>query len=256
MSNYVKLINNLELLKLEKIKENIDQYIDLINNKKKDVVDTLYELTNLEIELRNEKAIYGCVRTAGFPFLKTFEDFDFSFQPTINREQIIDFKNLRFIENKENIIFVGSPGVGKTHLATAIGITAAQNRNSTYFINFNDLIANLKKANSENRFINRINHYAKYKVLVIDEVGFLPVDPEGANMLFQLINKRYERHSTIITTNKPFGKWHEIFNDVTLANAILDRLLHHSHIININGNSYRLKNKIKIDSESTEPIQI
>ena len=227
-----------------------------INNKKKDVVDTLYELTNLEIELRNEKAFYGCVRTAGFPFLKTFEDFDFSFQPTINREQIIDFKNLRFIENKENIIFVGSPGVGKTHLATAIGITAAQNRNSTYFINYNDLIANLKKSNSENRFINRINHYAKYKVLVIDEVGFLPVDPEGANMLFQLINKRYERHSTIITTNKPFGKWHEIFNDVTLANAILDRLLHHSHIININGNSYRLKNKIKIDSESTEPIQI
>ena len=191
MSNYVKLTNNLELLKLEKIKENIDQYIDLINNKKKDVVDALYELTNLEIELRNEKAIYGCVRTAGFPFLKTFEDFDFSFQPTINKEQIIDFKNLRFIENKENIIFVGSPGVGKTHLATAIGITAAQNRNSTYFINCNDLIANLKKANSENRFINRINHYAKYKVLVIDEVGFLPVDPEGANMLFQLRTKRY-----------------------------------------------------------------
>ena len=255
MSNYVKLTNNLELLKLEKMKENIDQYIDLINNKKKDVVDALYELTNLEIELRNEKAIYGCVRTAGFPFLKTFEDFDFSFQPTINKEQIIDFKNLRFIENKENIIFVGSPGVGKTHLATAIGITAAQNRNSTYFINCNDLIANLKKANSENRFINRINHYAKYKVLVIDEVGFLPVDPEGANMLFQLINKRYERHSTITTTKKPFGKWHEIFNDVTLANAILDRLLHHSHIININGNSYRLKNKLKIDSESSEPIQ-
>ena len=126
MSNYIKLKNKLELLKLKKIKENIDKYIDLINNKKKDVVDALYELTNLEIELRNEKAIYGCVRTAGFPFLKTFEDFDFSFQPSINKEQIIDFKNLRFLENKENIIFVGSPGVGKTHLATAIGITAAK----------------------------------------------------------------------------------------------------------------------------------
>ena len=105
MSNYVKLINNLEVLQLEKIKQNLDQYIDLINNKKKDVVESLYELTNLEIELMNERAIYGCVRTAGFPFIKTFEDFDFSFQPTINKEQILDFKNLRFIENKENIIF-------------------------------------------------------------------------------------------------------------------------------------------------------
>ena len=247
MSNYVKLINNLEILKLERIKENLDKYIDLINNKEKDIVDGFYELTNLEIELMNEKAIYGCVRTAGFPFIKTFEDFDFSFQPTINKEQILDFKNLRFLENKENIIFVGSPGVGKTHLATSIGIEAAKNRDSTYFINCNDLISNLKKANSENRFMNRLNHYAKYKVLIIDEMGFLPIDSEGANMIFQLINKRYENHSTIITTNKPFGKWHEIFGDVTLANAILDRLLHHSHIININGNSYRLKDKLKPD---------
>ena len=245
MSNYVKLANNLDILKLIKIKENLDLYIELINKKEKNIVDALYELTNLEIELMNEKAIYGCVRTAGFPFIKTFDDFDFSFQPTINKEQILDFKNLRFVENKENIIFVGSPGVGKTHLATAIGIIAAKNRDSTYFINCNDLISNLKKANSENRFMNRLNHYSKYKVLIIDEVGFLPIDTEGANMLFQLINKRYENHSTIITTNKPFGKWHEIFRDVTLANAILDRLLHHSHIINISGNSYRLKDKIE-----------
>ena len=249
MSNYIKLTNNLEALKLERVKENLDKYIELINKKEKGVVDALYELTNLEIELMNEKAIYGCVRTAGFPFIKAFEDFDFSFQPTINKEQILDFKNLRFIENKENIIFVGSPGVGKTHLATSIGIVVAQNRDSTYFINCNDLISNLKKANSENRFMNRLNHYAKYKVLIIDEMGFLPIDSEGANMLFQLINKRYENHSTIITTNKPFGKWHEIFGDVTLANTILDRLLHHSHIININGNSYRLKDKMKQKDE-------
>ncbi len=115
MSNYAKLINNLEELKLEKVKENLDTYIDLINNKKKDIVDALYELTNLEIQLQNEKIIYGCVRTAGFPFHKSFEDFDFSFQPTINKENILDFKNLRFIEKQENIIFVGTPGVGILH---------------------------------------------------------------------------------------------------------------------------------------------
>ena len=161
MSNYTKLINNLETLKLERIKDNVDKYIELINKKEKDVVESLYELTNLEIELMNERAIYGCVRTAAFPFIKSFEDFDFTFQPTINKNEIMDLKNLRFIENKENIIFVGSPGVGKTHLAISIGIEAAKNRDSTYFINCNELISNLKKAHSENRFMNRLNHYAK-----------------------------------------------------------------------------------------------
>ena len=248
MSNYIKLNNNLEILKLVKIKENIDKYIELINAKEKDVVEALYELTNMEINLMQERAMYSCVRVAGFPFIKEFEDFDFEFQP--NKEKILDFKNLRYIEKRENILFIGSSGVGKTHLATSIGIVAAKNRISTYFINCNDLIENLKKAKSENRFANRLNHYARYKLLIIDEVGFLPIDNEGANMLFQLINKRYEKNSTIITSNKPFGKWHEIFGDVTLANAILDRLLHHSHIININGNSYRLKDKI--DSNVTE----
>ena len=253
MNNYIKLINNLEKLKLEKIKENLDTYIEIINKKEKDVVEVLYELTDLEIKLKEEQAIYSCVRTAGFPFQKTFDDFDFSFQPSINKEQLLDFKNLRFLERKENIIFVGTPGVGKTHLAISIGIETAKNRNSTYFINCNDLIANLKKANLENRFMARLNHYSKYKVLIIDEMGFLPIDTEGANMLFQLINKRYENHSTIITTNKPFGKWHEMFGDVTLANAILDRLLHHSHVININGKSYRLKDKVKVkDSTNIE----
>ena len=111
MSNYIKLTNNLEVLKLIKIKENLDIYIELINKKEKDVVEALYELTNLEIELMNEKAIYGCVRTAGFPFIKTFEDFDFAFQPTINKEQILDFKNLRFIENNENPITAGNPHI-------------------------------------------------------------------------------------------------------------------------------------------------
>ena len=111
MSNYVKLLNNLDKLKLTKIRENIDQYVELINNNKKDIIESLYELTNLELEFKDEKAITALVRMAGFPYLKTFEDFDFNFQPTINKEEIMDFKNLRFIENKENILFVGSPGV-------------------------------------------------------------------------------------------------------------------------------------------------
>ena len=252
MNSYNKLLNNLETLKLNKIKDNIDEYIDLIKNKKKDIVQSLYELTNFEIEHLNDMAIYGCVRTANFPYQKTLEDYDFSFQPSINKETIIEFKNLRFLNNHENILFVGSPGVGKTHLATAIGMEAAKNRQITYFINCNDLISNLKKAHLENRLEDRLRLYSKYKVLIIDEVGFLPIDKQGANMLFQLINKRYEKSTTIITTNQPFAKWGEVFGDSVLANAILDRLLHHAHVFTINGKSYRTKNILDLDNDCND----
>ena len=247
MNNYNRLLNNLEELKLNKMREKIDDYIDLINKNKKDIVDGLYELTNYEINVMKEKTVQHSIQFAGFPFYKTFEDFDFSFQPSINKEEILDFKNLRFIEKAENILFIGSPGVGKTHLASSIGIENARSNHSTYFINCNDLIQSLQKAYLQNRLDDKLKTLSKYKLLIIDEVGYLPINIESANMLFQLINKRYEKASTIITTNKPFSKWGELFGDITIANAILDRLLHHSHIININGNSYRLKDKIQFD---------
>jgi DNA replication protein DnaC len=247
MSNYNKLINNLESLKLLQVKDRLDQYLDLINEKEKNVVDALYELTSLEISLKNDKAEYAMIKVANFPYKKTFEDFDFSFQPSINKDKMLDLKNLRFIDNKDNILFVGSPGVGKSHLATAIGMETAKNRLSTYFINCHELVEQLKKAHLENRLQTRLKHFGKYKVLIIDEVGFLPFDIEGANLLFQLINLRYEKNTTIITTNKAFSKWYEIFNDITIANAMLDRLIHHSIIVEITGNSYRLKDKIQDD---------
>ena len=249
MNNYNKLINNLETLKLFKFKDKLDDYIDLINNKQKTIIDAIYELTELEIDSLKEKMIAHSIQFAGFPFYKTSDEFDFSFQPSINKELILDFNNLRFIERKENILFVGSPGVGKTHLATSIGIENARNNHSTYFINCNDLIQALKKAYLQNRLDDKLKTLSKYKLLIIDEVGYLPIDIESANMLFQLINKRYEKNSTIITTNKPFSKWGELFGDNMIANAILDRLLHHSHVINITGKSYRTKDIISSTSD-------
>lgn len=246
-NNFTRTLNNFETLNLTEFRANIEKYISYVESGEKTMIDALYELTELEMDLRTKRAMNACVKVANFPYIKRLSDFDFSFQPSINREQIMNFKYLQFIENKENIIFIGSPGVGKTHLATAIGIEAASLRTSTYFIGCNDLVLQLKKAHIENRLEQRLKFFSKYKLLIIDEVGFLPLDTESSNLLFQLIAKRYEKNSTIVTTNKSLSRWGEIFGDPVIANAILDRLLHHSHVINIVGRYYRTKDIIDDD---------
>lgn len=246
MTNYQKLLNNLEELHLHQFRANLDSMIDTVNQHQKTFIDALYELTQIEMVAKDQRAINACVKVAGFPFLKTINDFDFAYQPSLNKTHIQDLSTCRFLERKENIIFFGTPGVGKTHLATAIGIEAASARKITYFISCHDLILQLKKAHYENNLEKRIKHFNKYRLLIIDEVGYLPIDDEESNLFFQLISKRYEKSSVIITTNKPLSKWVEIFHDPVTTNAILDRLLHHSQIINIIGRSYRIKDKIEM----------
>lgn len=241
LTSYNRLKTNLEELGLHSINANLDFYLDRIRNDEKNLMDALYELTEKEKKFRAERQVQYTVKTAGFPFLKTVEDFDFSFQPSMNKKEIDDYCTLRFIENKENIVFVGSCGVGKTHLAVSIGTIAAMNHYSTYFISMQDLISQLKAAENENRLDIRLRHFLKYKVLIIDEVGYLNMDEEAANLFFQLVSKRYEKRSTILTTNKPLDQWASIFKDPVITNAILDRLLHHAHVTEIIGPSYRLK---------------
>lgn len=219
MNTYNNLINNLEKLELLRFKENIDTYLDMIADGEKTALDALCELTDSE--------------------------FDFSFQPSLDKSKIMDLMTLRFIENAENIIFCGTPGVGKTNLAVSIGIEAAKHRYCVYFITFQDLISQMKKATLENRLETRIKWFCRYKLLIIDELGYQKMDVDSANLFFNLIAKRYEKLSTVITTNSPFSKWSDIFQEPVLTNALLDRLLHHCSVININGPSYRLKDQMQ-----------
>ncbi|MDO5776277.1 MAG: IS21-like element helper ATPase IstB [Eubacteriales bacterium] len=243
MASYNKLINGLTALGIHKMQEHLELHIDMVNKGQKSFSEALEELVELEQRNNQIRAENACVKTANFPFIKTMDDFDFAFQPGINKKELLELNTLGFIDQMKNILFVGSSGVGKTHLATAIGITCARARYSTYFVSFETLINQLKKAHVENRLESRMKFFAKYKILIIDELGYMPIDADAANLFFQLVARRYEKHCTIITTNSPFSKWSEIFGSATLANAVLDRLLHHSEVISIKGPSYRLKEK-------------
>ncbi len=243
-STYTQLVKNLEYLKMQQMINHLDEVIDFATKNNLSFVDSLIKLTAYEIDFKEANMIRSMVKVGAFPHKKEIKDFDFSFQPSINKDQILDFTSLRFLESQENIVFLGPSGVGKTHLATSIGIAAAKRRFSTYFIKCNDLIQQLKKAKLENRLDARLKHFSKYKVLIIDELGYLPIDKEDSKLFFQLIDMRYEKKSTLLTTNISFNSWDEIFYDPVIANAILDRILHHAHVVSITGNSYRLKDHI------------
>lgn len=245
MSRYNELETNLNILKLEKIRTMLPYILERKEFDNNKLIDTLLEITKAEIDYRDERARQINITVSNFLIKKDIKEFDFSFQPSIDKNKILDLLTLRFIEKGENVLFQGLPGTGKTMLACCIGKEAASNRISTYFVNCNDLITDLRKAKYENKLEQKIKFYNKYKLLIIDEIGFLPLSKDDANMFFQLIAKRYETRSTIITTNISFSKWGDTFNDNVIATAILDRLLHHSHIFQIDGPSYRTKDIIQ-----------
>jgi DNA replication protein DnaC len=197
-----------------------------------------------ELGIREGRRFRGALRLSKLPHHKTLDEFDFSFQPELDVRKIRDLANLSFIETKTNVALLGPPGVGKTHLAVALAVSACRAGYSIYFTSLDDMVRQPRAADELGRLNRKLRAYIRPAVLVIDEMGYLPLDRSDANLVFQVISKRYETGSTIITSNKSFSEWGQIFSDDVLATAILDRLLHHCEVISINGSSYRLKDRL------------
>jgi len=205
----------------------------------------LYNLLKQQANLRIDNSVKTKIKKAKFPFIKTTEEYDFSFQPEVDEKLIRELSELNFMDEAKNIIFVGPPGVGKTHLAVGIGIKAAMKRKRVLFFNAEELITELIAAGIGNRIAEYIESLSRIDLLIIDELGYLEINKSASSLFFKLISRRYEKKSTIITTNKPFEEWNEIFGDEVAATAILDRLLHHCYPFLINGKSYRMRELFK-----------
>jgi len=206
----------------------------------------LKKILKKEVQAKEENNKLYNVKVAAFPFLSKIDDYDFSFQPSLKEEKIRNIETSNFYEDGTNVIFIGNPGVGKTHLAIGIAYSVAIQRNSVYFIKFSKLINVLGQAYKEGTLEKKLKQYYRYKLLVIDEVGFNEISELESKLFFQLIDMRYTKRSTIVTSNIPFEKWPSIMGgDEMITKAILDRLLHYSFLFNITGPSYRIKDKLK-----------
>lgn len=237
MNQYQRLVDNLTKLNLHNMAAAIADYRQQVNDGQISFSEALLELTDKEIAYQQQESLKRRIKRARFPIIKRLSEFDYQFQPSINQQQIAEFATMSFLDNQENIIFIGSPGVGKTHLSIGLGIEACRQGVRTLFINCHELILRLEAAQGKQHLERVMRRYERYDLLIIDELGYLPI---SANEAKQLINGRYERKSTIITTNVPLSSWGTVLHSTATAEAILDRLVYHSHVIKIKGKSYRL----------------
>jgi DNA replication protein DnaC len=217
--------------------------------------DAIGEVLGSQIQLRNQRRLQTAMRSARLPAVKTLADFDFSFQPSVKRDQLENLHTLSFLDRRENVVFLGPPGVGKTHLAISLAVAAAESGRRVYYATLADLITWLEEAQQAGHLTRRLRTLVFPSLMVIDEIGYLPISRTGAQLFFQLMSRRYEHASTVLTSNKGFEEWGEIFGDEVMAAALIDRLLHHCHIVNIRGNSYRMRQHRELAARLTPTPQ-
>lgn len=238
--------DHLSYLKLPFIRENYEAMGKTAARDQWDHVQYLSELVEQESNLRHDRSIQRRINQAQFPVIKTMDQFDWAWPKKVNQAQVKNLFRLNCIEEKSNVVLIGSVGVGKTHIATALGYQACLKNNTVLFTSAIDAVNNLIAAQHTGQLKQELKKYLKPSLLIMDELGYLPIDKNGADLLFQIISERYERGSIIITTNRVFKDWVEIFNnDSTLTSALLDRLLHHTEAVIIEGDSYRMRKVIK-----------
>ena len=240
------LTQNLIYLKLPWIRENYDALASEAGQKRWSHMEFLSRLLEGETHLRMDRATERRIQAGRFPVIKTLEQFDWSWPKTINRPQIQNLFRLQFVEQKANVVFLGGVGLGKSHLAVALGYQACLQGHRTLFTSAADIINTLSAAQATHRLKTELRRYLAPALLIIDELGFMPIDKHGADMIFQVISQRYEQGAIVLTTNKAFKTWPAIFNnDSVVTSAILDRLIHHAETVPIEGKSYRMKDRIE-----------